>query len=487
MTGFNRKETLFMGKRSLLLVLFVTVSLSVIGRLAIAHIPFGGWDDYNETSYCGGARNFVRGIGSLWAFVNVENNKIFEVTPFLMYLLSFAFKLFGTSEFIARLVPIACSSATLVFVYLLGKMVFNKEAGIIAVSLMAANSMFNMYGFIVQTDSVFVCFMVASLYFYLKSLKEGKRSYFIISGLLSGIAVFSKQTALLAAIIVSVTEFSRISLDKRSFREALFRSSLFILLSLFISALWFMRNYLVFGMDFVKHLDGDVTLGEVSVLRMLDFIFRTFEPFYLPLILLGLILNIRKNILKLVLVFWFAAVSALLCLKNPHNYYTYPIIPVSFIFISCAILWLYGRAKSARARLAMKIFFILMIVFSSLFTYKRFLNRKIGCDEVAQLRDYCNAGSQRVVYSLSGLYKAERYYIEPQPMELKDIKDIEDGRRNGDVFIYRRFGFDKTESLAKDLAKSASFYKVIYQRKYDFFLKKRLVPIFEVLKFNQAK
>ncbi|HTZ11067.1 MAG TPA: glycosyltransferase family 39 protein, partial [Candidatus Margulisiibacteriota bacterium] len=377
-------------------------------------------------------------------------------------------------------------STTLVFVYLLGEAIFDKGTALLAASLMALNSMFNMYGFIVQTDSVFVCFMAGSFYFYLKSIKEGKFSCFILSGLLSGIAVFSKQSALLGPIIVSSTEISRVFLDKQGFKKSLGRIILFILLSLLIVAPWFMHNYLRWGMEFVKHLDGDVTLGEVSILRAGDFIFRTFEPVYLPLILLGFFLSFKKNVMYLFLVFWITAVFILICFKNPHNYYTFPLIPVSFLFISYALQWLYSRIRRKDFRLLLGSCVIGLFMLSALFTYKRFLNRKIGCDEVAQLRDYCNSSASRSVYSLSGLYKAERYYIEPQPMELKNIADIEKERKKQDVFVYRRLDYVKTAEFTKTLLKSASSYKIISQRKYSFFLKMSLVPIFEVFKFDKV-
>jgi len=197
-------------RRIYYLWLAVVAALSLGLRLYRAGDAFGGFHSYNEAWYGILAANY-NGVKSFLFPTSFFGTVDYNVSPFLSYLLYFAMKVGGRSEAALRFVPVMFSVMTLPLLYAFGARYFGRFAGLAAAAFYAFIPVSMMVGRNVQTDAVYVFFMVASLVAYLSAGDGGRsgRGRMFAAGLLFGIAFMTKQFAVLLLPAVFVWETIR--------------------------------------------------------------------------------------------------------------------------------------------------------------------------------------------------------------------------------------------------------------------------------------
>jgi eukaryotic-like serine/threonine-protein kinase len=126
--------------------------------------------------------------------------------PLYMWLMSLSYQVFGFSNFSTRLVSPVFGILTLIMVYYLGKLLFNRKVGFISAIVLGTFATFFSFSGHAMTDVMFVFFIVSSIYFILLS-EKGQRSnwYAALAGAFFGLALMTKQIQafLLPLIVVS--------------------------------------------------------------------------------------------------------------------------------------------------------------------------------------------------------------------------------------------------------------------------------------------
>jgi len=120
--------------------------------------------------------------------------------PLLPLLTAAAWKLFGQSDVIARGWAVLFSSGTLVMIYLLGRELYDRKSGLLAMAFFGLNPMAIYYGRSVLPDGPMLFFMTAAVYFMVRWLRNQFSWEFILASLCFALAVLSKLPALIAAV-----------------------------------------------------------------------------------------------------------------------------------------------------------------------------------------------------------------------------------------------------------------------------------------------
>ena len=126
--------------------------------------------------------------------------------PLNMWLMSLSYQAFGVSNVTSRLPAAVFGSLSLVFVFFLGKKLYNQSVGFLSAIVLGTFTTFYSFASHAMTDVPFVFFIIASTYFFVLSDKSEKPNrYAILSGIFFGLALMTKQLeALLIPLIFLV-------------------------------------------------------------------------------------------------------------------------------------------------------------------------------------------------------------------------------------------------------------------------------------------
>jgi len=207
MTGSNDTGG---SRRKRAIAVFAVFVFAFALRQIRADDPIGGFHSFNEAWYSTIATNYAD-EGSFFFPVTVFGRVDYNVSPLVSYLLYASGNLFGFTESALRLVPILFSSLTVVVIYCLGSMYFGSTGGMASACFYAFAPVSMIAGRNIQTDPVYVFFMLLSLLLYEKAGEKEKRNILLmaVAGFLFGAAFLSKQFAAILLPAVLVREMIR--------------------------------------------------------------------------------------------------------------------------------------------------------------------------------------------------------------------------------------------------------------------------------------
>ena len=135
------------------------------------------------------------------AYRVLKNEYIFAKYPpslrtMMIYPLAFIFFIFGISNYTATLYPLLTSIGGIVIIFFLGKTIFDYRTGLIAALLLSFFPLDVIYATWIMPDVPIAFLMGVSVYFFLKANKKSN-IYYLISGLVLGIAYLVKETAII--------------------------------------------------------------------------------------------------------------------------------------------------------------------------------------------------------------------------------------------------------------------------------------------------
>jgi len=228
------------------IILFLIVFSFLIYSYQMGNV---GLTDPDETFYAQTAKEMLEGHNFLTPFI--FGSPQFEKPILFYWLLIVSFKLFGLTEWAARLFPALFGSLGVVFTFLLGKVMFNRKVGLYAALILATGFLYLGLSRIVLTDVVLTVFILLSMLSFYVGHTKNKTNFYIFSYLFSGLAVLTKGP------IGVIIPFSIIALFFIIQKEwALWRRFLFCwqgwLLFLVVTLPWYGFVSLRFGKDFLS-------------------------------------------------------------------------------------------------------------------------------------------------------------------------------------------------------------------------------------------
>ncbi len=119
----------------------------------------------------------------------------FQTPPLFQLILSFMFAVVRAQPFVLPLISIVFSCLTIVLVFLLGKMLYSSREGLYAVLLFVSTEFFLFFSRSGLSESTFLFFFIAAVFFFFRGLKHDSTRYFLLSGLFTTAALYTKYSA----------------------------------------------------------------------------------------------------------------------------------------------------------------------------------------------------------------------------------------------------------------------------------------------------
>jgi outer membrane protein assembly factor BamB len=169
--------------------------------------------------------------------------------PFMMWLMSLAYQVFGVNNFASRLWSPVFGTLSLVLVFHLGKKLYNLYVGFLSALVLGTFTTFYVFARHAMIDVPFVFFILASIYFLLLSEKrEGANRYAALGGLFFGLAFMTKQ---IVALLIPLIVFSYFTAIGRGIRFLFTkRFTLFWGVGLLVFSPWLIYMSISFGLEF---------------------------------------------------------------------------------------------------------------------------------------------------------------------------------------------------------------------------------------------
>jgi hypothetical protein len=309
----------------------------------------GGFHVYNEFFYLQLAqREEARGLLE-WFYRPLDVNN----PPLFNAIFSTVLRLGGSPVVSGRLISLVSGLAAIVFVFLLGRLLFDERTGLVAAAALAVMPGVVLVNHNIQVDSLFVALTLGGVFFYVRSARYGGMGDAIIGGVLLGLGMLTKQPALLVLPALAVW---------RSWAHGGFawlrerRSWVFAATTLCVGGLWYVLELAVEGQRLMGAMVGTAARPEMSKMDA-TFWSHTFGseimwmafPLAAVLAIIGVFLMIarQENGDRFVLVFLVLFLVYFIGLHK-HVYYLLPTTPFIALAIGRACMGAFDREYPAQ-------------------------------------------------------------------------------------------------------------------------------------------
>jgi len=150
----------------------------------------------------------------------------YEHPPLYMWVTALNFKLFGLSDFNAKLFSAACGFGTVIITYFAGKKLVNHEYGYYAAFILLTTEYFIDYARKARLEVPLTFFIILSFLFLILTLKDKRPFWSVLSGIAGALAFLVKGVAVLST--VGMTGLALLFLSG-SIQRAAINAGLFIL------------------------------------------------------------------------------------------------------------------------------------------------------------------------------------------------------------------------------------------------------------------
>ena len=233
--------------RSLFLALLIS-GFFILMVLPGIHSP-GLWDR-DEAYYAEVARQID--TSNNWLVPGFNNSPFFEKPIFTYWMIAAAYRLFGVSEFSARIFSALFSVGTVFLVFFLGKMLFDFRAGYISALILCTSLFFGIISRVALMDAYFVFFLTGTLLFFLKTVTPGKNKllFSILCFAFAGFATLTKGPAGVFLPLVTIMVYLAVTKQLKQ----LFSLNYFIgiLVFVLVAIPWYISVNKLTGGEFMK-------------------------------------------------------------------------------------------------------------------------------------------------------------------------------------------------------------------------------------------
>src|SRR3989344_2246048 len=199
-------------------------------------------------------------------FINSGKLQIMDQDPVWFFLTDLSYKIFGVSLFSARFLSVLFGSLSIIVLYLITKLLYDKKIALIS-SILLTFSPFHISMSLAEMDVAMAFFVLLSLFFFVKSLKEKNEKLLILCYIFLGIAILVKQIAItfIPVLIISYIYYKLKSKEKLNYKQVVN----FIIIMLIISLPVLTFNYLLYQ---------DKGLVDLQFSRFLGIAKETYAP-----------------------------------------------------------------------------------------------------------------------------------------------------------------------------------------------------------------
>jgi len=328
-----------MKKIIIVLLIYSILSLNVILR---SEIMFA-----DEVYYAGVAKHIqkTRGLPAFYKrLIELPSGEIQKGDPISRpIMLSLIFSILP--EMVWKFVPFVIGFVTLILFYHFGKKFLEENTILFGLSLLALTPLFLEHSILGYQDLLFGTFSFSCLMVYLLGADKLNLKYAVASGILLGLGILTKEIGFVVIIPFFILTF----FEKEEKRYAFKYFLVFMLVSLSIGSLFYIRNYFLYNSPFPNfdipffnpsyppvHQAVDYSFEAGKLIRILDpIVFVYFSPLFLFLMLCVYILSVRvkKEPIRY-LIFWCFLSFSFTFLVSPtmdFRYFLFLLIPMCYL------------------------------------------------------------------------------------------------------------------------------------------------------------
>ncbi len=127
-----------------------------------------------------------------------------EFNPPLFHWIEHFMLFFGNSEYVLRFIPALLGAFTIPLFYLIGREMYDRNAGIIAAAVLAFSPFHVLYSQDARAYTAVLFFFSLALFFFLHGLKTGKRSDWILFGIFSALSFWTHFYVFIGVLVLYV-------------------------------------------------------------------------------------------------------------------------------------------------------------------------------------------------------------------------------------------------------------------------------------------
>jgi len=405
--------------------------------------------------------------------------------PGIYYLFALTFSIFGKSFYAARAVLFLFNALSAVIIFLIGKKLWNKEAGMLSSILFLIGMLIPAYeGYFAMTEPFMVFFGLLGVLLFFKSEHW---LYLIFCGILMGLSILFKQSGVLflAAIFIFYLIKLWIPANRTKFylKDSLKNLSLIICgfsIPILLVAFYFWSVgalnsffYLSFLFAITEHYGRELVFDKQTIIA-LTYKFLSYSIVWLLsfvsifIIVYALIKKEAKDI-EIFTVIWFIISLYPLTIRT-YGHYFIQIIPPACLLASISLIRIYPilSLKSIKESLSnanhLKIFAIICILLITLASigavcaggYRLQKTRQIHFDEQLKTAEYIKSHTSSNEKILSLYYEPSIYFLSDRKSVTKwltihesvtnDTQVIQQIKENNVRYIICDFRLYKEES-----------------------------------------
>ncbi|MFP4118710.1 MAG: ArnT family glycosyltransferase [Candidatus Woesearchaeota archaeon] len=180
-------------------ILFILLIIILLSSLIVRTLPVrNDYHYWDETVYLQNAEVL---IGE-----QPQNHyHEWDLRPPLFSLILGLIMFFTTSLPAIHIMISLLATSTIFFTYLLGRQAYDRKTGVLAAAFMGLSYAHIILSHDLLVDPILPLFWILTTYFFLKATKTKARKDYILTGIMTGLAILMKFTSLMLAIIIPIT------------------------------------------------------------------------------------------------------------------------------------------------------------------------------------------------------------------------------------------------------------------------------------------
>jgi len=233
-------------------ILPVIIFLALSWYLFFFRIDALGLTDPDETFYAQTAKEML--AKNEWLTPHIFGKPQFEKPIFFYWLVEISFKAFGVNETASRLPSAVFGMIGVAATYFLGRLLFNKRAGLIAAVMLATSAEYVVLSRACITDMTLFSLMLLGILFFFYGYLKGKKYSYLLSAAFFALAVLTKGPVAVMLPGLALLLYFVFTKDWKLFTKIPFVSMAVVFIA--VAAPWYLAMYKVHGSAFTDAFFG---------------------------------------------------------------------------------------------------------------------------------------------------------------------------------------------------------------------------------------
>lgn len=291
--------------------------------------------------------------------------------PLYIWLTGLSFKIFGINSFSARLWSSLMGIGIIIFVFFIPS---HRKAGFIAGLILATNSFFNAYTRQGQLDIIYIFFIVAGLWSWIKFEQTNDKRLLLLTGLIFGLALMSKIiVGLFFIIALGLYKLIQYLFKSANLKESLMELLIISIIGISLALPWHLFMLIKYGNSFLNyflffHIFERSLKGVESNTQSLGYLFYINQLIILMPVICAVLIYYWKKIIspqrkKLFLYLCFFIVPFIIFSISKTKLRTYSLVMLPFMSLLGGELLL-GLGKQKKINMILPVMAIFFIFWS---------------------------------------------------------------------------------------------------------------------------